>query len=66
MKLITFQSLEAFKELKEKGILSVPDSLSNATSKKYDIPYHFIIDEMKKKLPHSDMKYPLWAWEKCG
>ena len=37
MKLITFQSLEAFKELKEKGILRVPDLFSNANSKKYDI-----------------------------
>ena len=66
MKLITFQSLEAFKELKRKGILRVPDSFSNATSKKYDIPYHFIMNEMKKKLPSSDILYPLWAWEKCG
>ena len=66
MKLITFQSLEAFKELKRKGILRVPASLSNANSKKYDIPYHFIMDEMKKKLPNSDAIYPLWAWEKCG
>ena len=66
MRLVTFQSLEAFKDLKRKGVLKVPASFSNANSKKYDVPYHFIMTEMKKKLPDSDAIYPLWAWEKCG
>ena len=68
MKLITFQSLDAFKELKEKGILKVPAKTEDLIDlKKYGIPYHFIIQKMKQKIfPQSDEKYPLWAWEKCG
>ena len=66
MKLVTFQSLDAFYELKSKGILTVPNSLSNANSKKYNIPYYFMIEEMKRKLPDSVSRYPLWAWEICG
>lgn len=68
MKLITFQSLKALNELKEKGILKMPVKAGDLIDlKKYDIPYSFMIQKMKQKIPSaSDEKYPLWAWEKCG
>ena len=68
MKLITFQSLDAFKELKGKGILRMPAQVNELIDlKKYSVPYNFIVDQMKKKIPNkTEVKYPLWAWEKCG
>ena len=68
MKLITFHSPKAFQELKEKGILKVPaKTLDLIDLKKYGIPYGFMVQKMKQKIPpESDEKYPIWAWEKCG
>ena len=68
MKLVTFQSLKAFNELKEKGILKVPPKTVDLIDlKKYGIPYGFMVQKMKQKIPPSaDEKYPLWAWAKCG
>ena len=68
MKLITFQTPEAFNELKEKGILKVPKKATDLINlKKYGIPYDFIVEQMTQKIPsQSDEKYPLWAWAKWG
>lgn len=66
MKLITFQTTEAFKILKKDGILIA--SVDNIDMLKYSIPYDWIVSEMKKKkiYPQNGEQYPLWAWRKCG
>ena len=68
MKLITFQSLDAFKQLTENGILKMPTMVNELINlKKYSVPYDFIVERMKQKIPNeAGVKYPLWAWEKCG
>ena len=50
MKLITFQSLKAFQELKEYGILKLPSQVDELINlKKYGIPYAFMVEQMKQK-----------------
>jgi len=66
MKLITFQSIEAFNEFQKTGILhSMPQQ--HIDLKKYGIPYDFIISKMKQKIPRqTGEEYPVWAWAKYG
>ena len=68
MKLITFQSLKAFQELKENKVLKMPSQVNDLINlKKYGVPYDFMVERMKQKIPNKEgTKYPLWAWEKCG
>ncbi len=66
MKLITFQTTEAFNVLQKNGIL-IADT-SNIDLQKYGIPYDWMISEMKERgiSPQNNERYPLWAWAKCG
>ena len=66
MKLITFQTKEAWAILQKKGILTANPSYINL--QKYSVPYDWIVKAMKEQkiLPKNKEKYPLWAWAKCG
>ena len=66
MKLVTFQTKEAWKVLQKKGILIA--NVANIDLQKYGVPYDWIVDKMKKRQisPQHGEKYPLWAWAKCG
>ena len=66
MKLITFQTKEAWAILQEKGILTANPSYIDL--QKYSVPYDWIVKAMKEQkiLPQNKEKYPLWAWKKCG
>lgn len=64
MKLVTFQSIEAFKFLNDNGYLICDDS--HAPNDKYSSSYKFIIDNMNKNVNNNDnIKYPIWCWVKC-
>lgn len=67
MKLITFQPVEALKELEKNAVLkSNPAPFIDMS--KYQMPYQFVIQKMlKAKIAgHDGEKFPIWAWAKCG
>ena len=66
MKLITFQTKEAWQALQKNGILKV--DRANIDLQKYGVPYDWIVCQMKKRKiqPQNGEQYPLWAWAKCG
>ncbi len=66
MKLITYQTKEALATLKKTGILMT--DVSYMTSKKYVVPYNWLVGQMKAKkiLPQQGERYPIWAWVQCG
>lgn len=61
MRLWTIQTAAAYKELNEKGILRVPDEL---TDKDFRRAYDWLVGEMCKRIgpPPKGVNYPLWAW----
>lgn len=64
MKLVTFQSLDALKDLLNKGYLECDESKINLT--KSGITYNWIITKMNEKINNPyKTKYPLWCWVKC-
>ena len=62
MKLITFQTKEAWQALQKNGILKV--DRANIDLQKYGVPYDWIVCQMKKRKiqPQNGEQYPLWAW----
>ena len=63
MKLITFQTLDALKELISKGYLETNESLIN--TEKYGLIYDWIIEKMTEHIPNEfNCKLPLWCWVK--
>ncbi|MBR6411577.1 MAG: DUF3841 domain-containing protein [Alphaproteobacteria bacterium] len=66
MKLVTFQSGEAFEILKKAGVLRVDESKIDFP--RYERPYNFIVKSMLSRCikPAAGQGYPLWAWAKCG
>jgi len=64
MKLVTFQSLEAVKDLFDKGYLECDKSKINL--KKSGSVYEWVIENMNKKVKNKfNCSYPLWCWVKC-
>jgi len=64
MKLVTFQSLEAVKDLFQKGYLECDKSKIN--HKKVGSAYQWVIEKMNKSVPNEfDSPYPIWCWVKC-
>lgn len=63
MKLVTFQSMEALKELVNKGYLEVDEQYID--TKKYGRTYKWIIEKMNEAVPNEHgTKFPLWCWVK--
>ncbi len=64
MKLITFQSLNALKDLLNKGYLEANSNFIDL--KKSEATYSWVIEKMNKVLnnPHQ-IHYPIWCWVKC-
>lgn len=62
MKLVTFQSMDALKDLITKGYLECNNNIDLKNKKIYD----YIVDKMNKKIENKyNTKYPLWCWVKC-
>lgn len=64
MKLITFQSLDAAKDLFKKGYIECDKNRVNL--EKMGKTYNWIINKMNEQVdnPHNTC-YPLWCWVKC-
>lgn len=64
MRLVTFQSKEALKNLINKGYLECNPSFIDYN--KVGIIYDYIVDEMNNTIDNKyKTKYPLWCWVKC-
>ena len=64
MKLVTFQSLEAVKDLFEKGYLECDNTKIN--SDKIGYAYEWIVNKMNKSIENKyHTSYPIWCWVKC-
>lgn len=63
MKLVSFQSMDALKDLINKGYLEVDEQHINI--KKYGHTYEWIIEKMNESVPNEyGTKFPLWCWVK--
>ena len=64
MELVTFQSIDALKDLIKKGYLECDTTKINL--EKAGTTYEWVIENMNKYLknPHH-VKYPIWCWVKC-
>lgn len=61
MKLVTFQSIDALKDLINKGYLEC-----NNIDLKYKKIHDYIVNKMNKQIENKyNTKYPLWCWVKC-
>ena len=64
MRLVTFQSLEATKDLFQKGYLECDKTMINL--KKVGLAYEWIVEKMNKSVKnYSNSLYPIWCWVKC-
>lgn len=64
MKLVTFQSLDAVKDLFEKGYLECNES--NINMKKVGYTYQWLVEKMNMFVENkNNSSYPLWCWVKC-
>ena len=64
MKLVTFQSLDAVKDLFEKGYLEC--NSSKIDIEKAGPTYKWVIEKMNKFVKNEFCSsYPLWCWVKC-
>jgi len=64
MRLVTFQSFEAVKDLFSKGYLECNKDKINM--EKVGYAYSWIVEKMNQKINNPDnVKYPLWCWVKC-
>ena len=64
MELITIQTPKAYENLITNGYLIADEKYINL--KKYGAAYDWIISKMHEKNIPEAVKYPLWAWRKCG
>ena len=63
MKLITFQTSEALKNLIKNGYLECDEEYIDF--KKSGYTYEWVLEKMNEKIPNVyNIKYPLWAWVK--
>lgn len=64
MKLVTYQKLEAIKDLFNKGYLEC--NSKNINLDKYGYVYDYIMEKMNYKINNKhNTKYPIWCWVKC-
>lgn len=64
LKLVTFQSLEALKDLIDKGYLECNEKYIDL--KKRASTYSWVIGKMNDHIKNSTAaRYPLWCWVKC-
>ena len=63
MKLVTFQTMEALKELITKGYLETNPKYIN--EQKNGFVYNWVVKNMTKKIPNThNANYPIWCWVK--
>ena len=64
MKLVTFQSFEAVKDLFKKGYLECDKS--KIDYKKVGLTYSWVVEKMNKVVDNRfNVSYPIWCWVKC-
>lgn len=64
MKLVTFQSYDAVKDLFKKGYLECDENKINMV--KDGSTYKWVIEKMNQKINNKNKtKYPIWCWVKC-
>ncbi len=64
MKLVTFQSLAALKDLINKGYLECDEKYID--EKKAEPTYQWVIKKMNQSVENkNNTKYPIWCWVKC-
>lgn len=64
MKLVTFQSMEALKDLVNKGYLECDESKINI--EKVGATYSWVLEKMNDRIKNpTHIKYPLWCWVRC-
>ncbi len=64
MKLITFQSLEALKDLINRGYLECREEYINLS--KAGVTYSWVLEKMNGSIQNdTGTKYPIWCWVKC-
>ncbi len=64
MKLVTFQTKQAYDSLLKNGYLIADAKFINKA--KYGVPYQYIVDNMQNIDNPYCAAYPLWAWVKYG
>lgn len=63
MKLVTFQSMEALKDLANKGYLECDESKINI--EKAGTTYSWVLEKMNNRINNPEKtKYPIWCWVK--
>ena len=63
MKLVSFQSMEALKELINKGYLEADEKYID--TKKYGYIYHWVKGKMNETVPNEQgIEFPMWCWVK--
>ena len=64
MKLVTFQTIDALKELLQKGYLQCDETKINLDKVGY--AYNWIVEKMNANIPNdTNASYPVWCWVKC-
>lgn len=62
MKLVTFQTMDALKELINNGYLQCNEKYINMPKVGY--AYSWISEKMNKQIQNNGIKYPIWSWVK--
>lgn len=64
MKLVTFQSMDALKDLVNKGYLECNESKINI--EKSGTTYSWVLEKMKDRIKNPNhIQYPIWCWVSC-
>lgn len=64
MKLVSFQSMGALRDLVNKGYLEVDEKYINL--KKAGPTYDWVLEKMSERVKNrGNAKYPIWCWVKC-
>lgn len=63
MKLVTFQTIDALKDLNNKGYLEINSNFIN--EEKNGLTYNWVTEKMNERIPNKyKVKYPVWCWVK--
>ena len=61
MKLVSFQSMDAFKQLIEKGYLEADERYIDMN--KMGPTYDWVVEKMNETIPNEHgVRFPLWCW----